>query len=354
MRLVYKYLLYITFILIVIVLIRVKLDASNKQPGATDLYVYNWGEYIDPDLIEQFEAEYGYNVIYETFDSNEAMLTKVASNSSPYDVVFPSEYMVEKMAQEDLLMPLDLSKIDNLKYIDNRFLDLEFDPGNTYSVPYFWGTVGVVYDTTKTDLTFDSWDDLWDKSLENQVMLTDGAREILGLSLNSLGYSLNSTNDLELALAQEKLFNLQPNVRAIIGDEMLQLMPQGEATAAITWSGSAAVMIDENENLTYSIPKEGSNIFLDNIVIPKTSQNTQGAYDFINFLLDPEVNAQNTEWVGYSTPNEAALELIDQDVASDERFYPPKEVTDNLEFYHFIGDEYTQIYNDLFLEFKMY
>ncbi len=354
MKVIYNYLISIILILLLLLFIKYEMQSSNKVEGASDLYIYNWGEYIDPDLIDQFEEEYGYNVIYETFDSNEAMLTKVSSASSPYDVVFPSEYMVEKMAKDNLLLELDLDKIPNYKYLDERFLDQSFDENNKYSLPYFWGTVGVVYDTTKTNLTFDSWDDLWDPSLINQVMLTDGAREILGLSLNSLGYSLNSTNDLELALAQEKLFNLQPNVRAIIGDEMLQLMPQGEATAAVTWAGSAAIMIDENENLTYSIPKEGSNIFLDNIVIPKTSNNTQGAYDFINFLLEPSVNAQNTEWVGYSTPNSEALKLLDEEISSDERFYPPKEVTDNLEFYHFIGDEYTQVYNDLFLEFKMY
>ncbi len=325
-------------------------DESNKQ----DLYVYNWGEYIDPDLITQFEEEYDYNVVYETFDSNEAMLTKVQAEASPFDVVFPSEYMVEKMIQEDLLVELDHSKLPNLVNLEPRFMDMGYDPGNKYSIPYFWGTVGVVYDPNKTDLTFETWDDLWDPSLENQVFLTDGAREVLGIALTSLGYSQNSTNDIELRLAQEKLFQLQGNVRAIIGDEMLQLMPQGEATAAITWSGSAAVMIDENEDLTYTIPSGGGNIFIDNVVIPKTSQNQEGAYEFINFLLDAEIAAQNTDWVWYSTPNQAALEILDPVFVLDERFFPTKEVTDTLEFYHYLGDEYTQKYNDLFLEFKMY
>ncbi len=353
MKTIIKYLIIIFIILLSLVAIEYKVNFETKGSGE-DLYIYNWGEYIDPDLIDQFEDEYNYNVIYETFDSNEAMLTKVKSNSSPYDIVFPSEYMVQKMIEEDLLLEIDHSKLSNYSNIDDSFLDNPFDPGNKYSIPYFWGTVGIVYDKTKTNLTFDSWDDLWDESLKNEVILTDGAREILGLSLNSQGFSLNTTNDLELTLAQEKLFELQDNVRAIIGDEMLQLMPQGEATAAVTWSGSAAIMIDENENLTYSIPSEGSNIFLDNIVIPKTSENTQGAYDFINFMLDAEIAAQNTDWVGYSTPNSAAMELIDYEITSDERFYPSDEVIDNLEYYQYLGDLYTQKYNDLFLEFKMY
>lgn len=319
-----------------------------------DIYIYNWGEYIDPDLIDKFESETGYNVIYETFDSNEAMYTKVAAGSSPYDIVFPSDYMVQKMAEANMLDPLDYSMLDGMERMDSRFLNQPFDPGNVYSIPYFWGTVGIVYNTTMTDLTFESWTDLWDPSLENNVLLVDGAREVLGMSLQTLGYSLNSTDPRELSLAQDNLYSLRDNVRAIIGDEVLQLMPQGEAAAAITWAGSAALMLDENEDLDYVVPSEGSNIFLDNMVIPNTSENKEGAYAFINFMLEPENAAQNTEWVGYSTPNLEAMEYLDPEITSDTRFYPGSDVTDRCEYYEYLGVTGTQLYNDMFLEFKMF
>jgi spermidine/putrescine transport system substrate-binding protein len=205
-----------------------------------------------------------------------------------------------------------------------------------------------------TDIDFDSWNDLWDESLYNSIFLVDGAREVMGFSLNQLGYSLNSVDDKELRLAQENLFTLQPNVRAIIGDEVLQLMPRNEAIAAITWSGSASEMIDQNSDLNFSIPKEGTNIFMDNMVIPKTSKNTKGAHEFINYMMDPDVSAKNTDWVGYSTPNIAAQELLDPDIISDQRFYPSSDVIENSEYYQYLGKEDTQKYNDLFLEFKMY
>ncbi len=345
----------IVIIILILLLQMIKLGLTyHPNLHEQNLFIYNWGEYIDPDLITKFEKESGYNVVYETFDSNEAMYTKVKAGSSPYDIIFPSDYMVDKMRQENLLVPLDYKQLPAFKNIDKQFLNKPFDPKNKYSIPYFWGTVGIIYNTTKTNLKFDSWEDLWDPSLENDLFLVDGAREVLGSSLKSLGYSLNSINDQQLNLAQQKLFGLQDNVKAIIGDEMLQLMPQGEAAAALTWSGSAQAMIDENSDLTYTIPKEGSNIFLDNIAIAKTAKNKKGAYEFINFMLLPENAAQNADWVGYATPNKAAQKLMDPDVINDPRFYPPYEVTKNDEYYRFIGNEYMQKYNDLFLEFKMY
>lgn len=346
---------YIAVVILVVSLLwGVEFIYTYDPVGGKPLYIYNWGEYIDPDLIDKFEEESGYDVVYETFDSNEAMLTKVQAGSSPYDVVFPSDYMVQKMREDNLLIPLDYNQLDQFKNLDTRFLNQPFDPNNIYSIPYFWGTVGVVYNTTMTDLNFDSWLDLWDPSLKNDVLMVDSAREALGASLDSLGYSINTTSDRELNLAQQNLFDLRSNVKAIIGDEMLQLMPQGEAAAAVTWSGSASSMIDENDDLDYAIPKEGSNIFLDTMVVPKTSKNTKGAYEFINFMLEPENAAQNAEWVGYSTPNKAALDYMDPEVVNDERFYPPKEVTDTCEYYTYLGKDETQVYNDLFLEFKMY
>lgn len=331
------------------------LNSSAGYSGNNTLIVYNWGDYIDEELIAQFEEESGYKVVYQTFDSNEAMMTKIKQGGTSYDISVPSEYAIAKMVEEDLLLPIDHSLIPNLEYIDERFMDLAFDPGNRYSVPYFWGTVGVVFNPNMTgDLTFSSWEDLWDPSLKNNVLLIDGAREVMGMGLNTLSYSLNDTNEQHLQEALNKLSTLTPNVKAIVGDEIKMLMAGNEAAAALVWSGDAADIMWENEELDYMVPEEGSNLWFDNFVIPKTARNIEGAHAFINFMLDPEVGAQNTEYVGYSTPNKAALELVDEEISSDERFYPDDELTSRLEVYENLGPVMLGRYNELFLEFKMY
>lgn len=332
-----------------------KLESAGSAGSKDTITVYNWGEYIDPDLLDQFTKETGIKVIYETFDSNEAMMTKVEQGGSAYDVAVPSEYMVQMMTVKDLLLPLDHSKLPNLKNIDPYFLDLAFDPGNKYSIPYFWGTVGIVYNPTIIDehLTFDSWEDLWDPSLKEKVFLVDGAREVMGMGLNSLGQSLNAKDEPLLRQATDKLTTLSPNIKAIIGDEITPLMINNEASVALTWSGQAADMMWENEELDFAVPEEGSNLWFDNFVIPKTAANIDGAHAFINFMLDAEVSAQNNDYVGYSTPNAAAMELMDPEVIEDERFYPGEELREKLEVYENLGLEWLGKYNEYFLEFKM-
>jgi len=331
------------------------LNSAGNAGGAGTIIVYNWGDYIDPDLIKRFEEETGIRVIYETFDSNEAMLAKVQQGGTAYDVLVPSDYAIEIMIEQDLLIPLDHGKIPNLANIDPYFLDLPFDPGNRYSVPYFWGTLGIVFNPNMVPehLTFESWQDLWDPSLRGKVFLFDGAREVIGMALNSMGESLNAKDEELLRRASERLRELAPNVKAVIGDEITPLMVNNEAAVALTFSGQAADMMWENEELDYRVPKEGSNLWFDSFVIPKTSRNVDGAHAFINFMLDAEVNAQNTEYVGYSTPNAAAMELLDEEIISDERFYPPEEIRERLEVYENLGLEWLGRYAEHFLEFKM-
>lgn len=332
-----------------------RLNASAGYSSANTLTVFNWGDYIDEEVIDQFEEETGITVIYETFDSNEAMMTKIKQGGTTYDIAVPSEYMIQKMMEEDLLIELDHTKLPNLKNIDERFIDLDFDPGNKFSVPYFWGTVGIVFNTKMLpDMDFKSWDDLWNPELINDILLVDGAREIIGMSLNSLGYSLNDTNKDHLQEAQEKLNTLTPNIKAIVGDENKLLMANGEAPVALVWSGDASEIMFENGDLDYSIPEEGSNLWFDNMVIPRTAKNIDGAHQFINFMLDADVAAQNTEYVSYSTPNKEALKYMPEDMVNDERFYPSPELTDKLEVYDNIGKRNLSYYNELFLEFKMY
>ena len=332
------------------------LNSSEGYTGSNTLTIYNWGDYIDPDLLKQFQKETGITVIYQTFDSNEAMMTKIQQGGTTFDVAVPSEYAIDKMKQEKLLLPIDHSRLPNLKHIDPRFLDLSFDKGNQFSIPYFWGTVGIVYnpDLIPAGMTFDSWDDLWDPRLKNNLMLVDGAREVMGFGLNSLGYSLNDTNEEHLQQALHKLQRLTPNIKAIVGDEIKLLLAGGEAAAGVVWSGEAAEIMTENDKLNYVIPKEGSNVWFDNMVIPKTASNLDGAYRFMNFMLDPQHAEQNAEYVGYSTPNKDAIPLLPEEVSSDKRFYPSEELTNRLEVYNNLGKRMLSHYNELFLEFKMH
>lgn len=332
-----------------------RLNAAQGYSGADTLTVFNWGDYIDMDVVKQFEEETGITVIYETFDSNEAMLTKIQQGGTTYDIAIPSEYMIEKMLEEDLLIPLDHEKLTNIQYIDERFMDLPFDEGNQYSVPYFWGTVGILYNKEILQgKDFSSWDDLWDPDLKNDILLVDGAREVIGMALNSLGYSLNDTNPDHLQEALEKLEALTPNIKAIVGDENKILMANNEAAVSLVWSGDAREIMWENEALDYVVPHEGSNLWFDNMVIPTTADNIEGAHAFINFMLEPEIAAQNTEYISYSTPNKATLSLLPDEVTKDERFYPSPELTERLEVYENLGKDKLSLYNELFLQFKMH
>ncbi|MBB5325124.1 spermidine/putrescine transport system substrate-binding protein [Anoxybacillus tepidamans] len=332
-----------------------RLNETEGYAGNNTITVYNWGDYIDPKLIQTFEKQTGLKVIYQTFDSNEAMMAKIAQGGTTFDVAVPSEYAVSKMKEEGLLLPLDHAKLPNLKYIDPRFLNLSFDRGNRYSVPYFWGTVGIVYNRDMLGgKKITSWNDLWDKDLRNQILLVDGAREVVGMALNSLHYSLNDVNKAHLQEAKRKLDALVPNVKAIVGDEIKMLIANEEAAVGVVWSGDAAEMIAENDKLDYVVPKEGSNLWFDNMVIPKTAKNIDGAHQFINFMLDPKHAAQNAEYVGYSTPNKKALEYLPKEIVGDKRFYPDFDSIEHLEVYENLGKRMLAYYNELFLEFKMH
>ncbi|SRR5699024_142173 len=338
----------------ILIFMTYQLNTKNHHSTKSSITIFNWGEYIDPALLKQFEQQTGIQVIYETFDANESMLTKIEQGGTTYDIAIPSEYMIEVMQEKSLLQPLQKDLLSNIKHIDPYFLNLPFDPHNQYSIPYFWGTVGIAYNPTLLDgQTFTSWDHLWDPSLRNEILLVDSAREVMGMGLNSLHYSLNSIDHQELEAAAHKLYQLKPNVKAVIGDEGVQLMIQNEASVALTWSGQAAQMMDENDEIEYVIPEEGSNIWFDNIVIPTTASNIEGAHAFINFLLDPKVAAQNAEYVGYATPNLTALQYIEDEIVSDERFYPKETVRQRLEVYRNLGLQHLGVYNEYFLAFKM-
>lgn len=331
------------------------LNRQANRAGQRTVTIYNWGDYVDPALIEKFEKQTGYHVDYETFDSNESMLTKIRQGGTNYDLVIPSEYTVQRMRKEGLITSLDHRKLPNLRYVAPEFLNRSFDPGNRYSVPYFWGTLGIIYNDTKiSGQDVQHWSQLWNPRLKNNVMLIDSARDVFVIALIRQGDSVNTTSYAKLKCAQGQLKQLTPNVKAIIADEMKMYMEQNEAAVGVTYSGDAREMMSANHHLHYVVPSEGSNIWFDNMVIPKAARNKKAAYQFINFMLEPKNAAQNARYVGYATPNWKAKQLLPKRTTADRAFYPPKETMEHLQTYrdlplHVLGE-----YNDLFLEFKMF
>lgn len=315
------------------------------------LNVLNWGDYIDPALLRQFEDETGISVKYTTMTSNEEMLVKLASPDNIYDVCFPSDYIIEKLIADDLLYKIDQANIPNLKNIDSRFLDLSFDPGNQYSVPYMWGTVGILYNITMVTDPVDSWNILWDEKYAGEILMYDSMRDTIGITLKKLGYDINTRNEEDILAAQEALIAQKPLVRAYLTDDIKMELINGNAAMGVVYSGDAVYCISENPDLAYVVPKEGSNVWFDNIIIPKTSQHTAEAEKFINFLCDAKVAAQNSDYIGYSTPNAAALALMGSDYIDDPTYNPPQDVLDRCQIYHDLGD-FVKVFSDAWTKVK--
>ena len=354
MNKVYKFFLSSLLAIILLFAAKTLIVGNGQISDSNTLYLYIWGDYIDPDLIDKFEEESGYKVVMETYDSNEAMITKIKQKSTNFDICIPSEYAVEMMRDQGLLEKLDHSKIVGLDNIDERFLDVAYDPGNEYSIPYLWGTFGIVYNTKKYQGSdFSSWKNLWDKKFEGEILSFDGARETLGIGLLANNLSLNTTDPKKLVEVRNELIGFMGNVKAILADEIRMYMALEEANVGITFSGDASSAIESNENLSYTIPKEGSNIWFDTMVIPKTSKNQKAAYAFINFMLEPENAAQNADYIWYATPNKKALDLIDPEARNDKTLYPDDDVIDKLEVFKALDKESTILYNDLFLDLKI-
>lgn len=326
------------------------LSGCGKSYDAT-LRVYNWGDYMDKSIITDFEKEYNIKVIYSTFTTNEDMYVSLKSGGSTYDVVFPSEYMVKRMINEDMLHKINMDNIPNFKYIDDRFKNPPWDPNNEYSVPYFWGTLGIVYNKTMVDDPVDSWEILWNEKYERQILMLDSQRDSIGLTLQMLGYSMNTRNLDELEEAKQKLIEQKPLVLAYAGDEVKDKMVGGEAALAVVWSGEAVAMKWENPDLEYVIPKEGGNLWFDCAVIPKSSKNKEAAELFINYLCDPEIAFRNTDYIGYSTPNTETMKMLDEELLNDIAAYPSDEDIANAEVFDDVSDA-LELYDKIWTEIK--
>jgi spermidine/putrescine-binding protein len=294
------------------IVVALLLTACGGQPQAqsTELNLYAWSEYVPQALLDGFTEETGIKVNYDTYSSNEELLAKLQAGASGYDLIIPSDYTVTIMANQGLLEELDLSKIPNFTNISDEFKDRDFDPGNKYSVPYQWGTVGLVIDRDKVTQPVTKWADLWDPAFEGRVVLLDDEREVLGMVLQTLGYDKNSTNEAELEAAKQKLIELMPNVRLFDSDSPKTALLAGEVWLGHTWNGEAAIAHGENPSIDYICPEEGCGIWLDNFAIPKGAPHQDAALAFINHSLTPEASILITQEFPYSNPNKAALDYL--------------------------------------------
>ncbi|WAW14488.1 ABC transporter substrate-binding protein [Peptostreptococcus equinus] len=326
---------------------------SSGQGSSKVLNVYNVGDYIDESLITQFEEETGIKVQYSTYDTNEMMYQKVKSGSTKYDLVFPSDYMVQKMSREGMLKKINFNNVPNYKYVDKEFKNTKYDPTNEYSVPYMWGTLGIVYNKKMVDKAPTSWDDLWNPKYKRNLLMFDSVRDTMGVALKRLGYSMNTTDPKEISRAEKLLEKQKPIVLAYVNDDGKDRMIGEEAAMGIFYSGDVPLMKGENENLEYVIPKEGTNVWTDAICIPNTADNEDWAEAFINFLCDPEVNAKNAEYIGYSTPISQGKNKLPEEMRNDKTLYPDPSILKKCEPFLDLEDK-IKLYDKSWIKLKSF
>lgn len=328
-----------------------------KDTGVT-INVYNWGEYIangtdgSLDINEEFTKLTGIKVNYTTFDSNESLYSKLAGGGADYDVIIPSDYMVAKLREEGFLAEINFNNIPNSKYIDDNFSNPSYDPENKFSVPYTWGVVGIFYNTDYID-ELTGWEDLWNEEYQGKILMFDNPRDSFAIAQVMLGYSMNSTSEDELDEAAALLKQQKPLVQAYVMDQIFDKMAGGEAWIAPYYSGDAAVLVDSNDNIEFMIPEDGTNYFVDAMCIPATSTKKEYAEAYINFLCDPEIAAENVDYIGYATPESAAKEYLDEEIVENPIFYPSENILNNTEVFTNLPEQ-TSLYMDrLWAEVKM-
>jgi spermidine/putrescine-binding protein len=331
--------------------------AAEPEPELADeLHVYNWAEYIDPEIFEDFEKEFGVKVIEDTFASNEDLLAKLQAGATGYDIIVPSDYMVSIMAELDLLAELNYDNIPNFENIDEAFLSPPYDPENKYSVPYQWGTTGIGYNADLFEEPPDSLAYIFDPTLaadySGRISMLNDSRESMGAALKYLGYSVNSTDEKELEEAKQLLITQKEWVSAYDSDGFEDLLAAGEVDLGLGWSGDYFMAAEDADHVWYVIPQEGGVVWADNLAIPKTAPSQYTAEVFINYLLRPEVGAKITNYTWYGSPNKASTEFIDEEILEEPAIYPPPEVMEKLEFLADVG-EATMLYDRMWTEVKL-
>lgn len=332
--------------------------SAEKAGGAGEVYVYNWGEYIDEDVIAQFKEETGIDVIYDMFETNEEMYPVIEAGGVKYDAVCPSDYMIQKMIENNMLAEINFDNVPNIKEIDSKYMDMSrsFDPDNKYSVPYCWGTVGILYNTSMVapEDAPTKWSDLWDEKFKDNILMQDSVRDAFMVALKSLGYSMNTTNEAEIAEARDLLIKQKPLVQAYVIDQVRDKMIGGEAAMGVIYSGEMLYIQQEvaDLGLEYVIPEEGTNLWLDSWVIPANAPNKENAEKWINFLCRPDIAKKNFEYITYPTPNKGAFDLLDSDLQNNKAVFPDTDSLKNCEVFQYLGTDVDSIYNEYWKEVK--
>ena len=329
---------------------------SSQGGDNGQVIVYNWGEYIDPDTIEMFEEETGIKVVYDEFETNEIMYPKVESGAASYDVVCPSDYMISKMIANDMLAPLNFDNIPNArKNIGAQYFEQSqsFDPDNLYSIPYCWGTVGILYNKTMVEEPITSWAQLWDEKYADNILMQDSVRDAFMVAEKMNGFSMNTLDSAELETAKNSLIEQKPLVQAYVIDQVRDKMIGGEAAIGVIYSGGAIYTPRENPDLEYVVPEEGTNVWIDSWVILKDAPNKENAEKFIDFMCRDDIALMNFEYITYSTPNDAARALIeDESIKNSNIAFPDLSQYQNLETYVYLGEDGDSLYNALWKEVK--
>ena len=322
--------------------------------------VYNWGEYISDgsdegtlDVNAEFTELTGIKVNYSTYATNEELYAKLKGNSSSYDIIIPSDYMISRMIEEDMLEKIDFNNVPNFKNITETFVNPEYDPKNEYSVPYTWGTVGIIYDKTAIDEADIDWDILWDEKYKDQILMFDNPRDAFAVAALKKGYSLNTENTDEIAEEADELSKQKELVQAYVMDEIFDKMGAGEALLAPYYAGDAITLMDEYDHLGFVIPKSGTNLFFDAMCIPKNAREKKAAEMYINFMCEPDIAYATTTYIGYSTPNSAAFEMLDDDVKNDGISYLDDDyLSEHTETFINLSNEANRFMQDKWTEMK--
>ena len=343
------------FALILCILIAFSACAmGSASASAEELTVFNWFDYIDPAVIDLFEEETGITVKYVNFTTNEEMYTKLEAGAGTYDVIFPSEYMIERMIAHDMLEELDLSAMPNFANVMDRLKDPSYDPGNRFSVPYMWGTLGYLYNTEMVDEELSSWSALFDEKYAGNVIMMNSMRDSIGLALKYLGYSMNTRSEAELNEAKDLLIKQkQDKIQCgYLLDETKDKMVGGEAAIGVVYSGDAQYAIEKNESLVYVVPEEGSNIWVDGMCIPKGSKNVEGAMKFIDFLCREDIAAMNFDYIYYCSPIQAVVDGLDEEEAAQSTINPSEDVVSRCEYFNDVEDVMS-LYENVWMEIRL-
>ena len=318
----------------------------------TTITVFNWFDYIDESVIAKFEEETGIKVNYTNFTTTEEAYAKLEKGAGAYDVIVPSDYIIERMIKNDMLAELDLSVMPNVANLLDWCRTPDYDPEGKYSVAYMWGTVGILYDTTKVEKVT-SWSVLFDPQYQQEVYMMDSIRDSFGVSLKYLGYSVNNHEETALSEVRDLLVKQKADgiVAGYLVDETKDKMIAGEAAMAVMWSGDALYAMAENENLDYVVPEEGSNVWLDAMCIPKSSKNKEAAMKFIDFMCRPDIAELNQAYIYYSSPIKQVVEGYDEEELVEEALNPSQEVLDRCEFFNDLSD-YMDLYDKLWMEIR--